>query len=364
MKVFNYEKYHQAVERIMARTGGWRNVLAKKYIPATQYTLGNFYNDCRDKERMLDVQLEGIAKTLQVDTDFVPYLEPWHGVGVYAEAFGCPFEWRENDSPWVHPIVHDFEDFKQLSPPEYALAKMLNYVLETVTYFDRQTQGQIPISLTDTQSPLDNATLICDTTFFFLACYEHPDEVKTLLQWITDLILESSRQQRALMHAPAQPGHIMWSPLDGKGLSIAEDNLVMIHPDHYREFAEPYNLQLAKAFDGLAVHSCGSWKQHFRGLGATPGLLMCDLAQHLSVDPNPNNLEDILEGFRGTKTLVQVRTGIDPDDPDGSLGWIDELRGPGFPMIVQIPFHEDSKIANHNWAVLRNKLDRLVERDW
>lgn len=348
----------------MARTGGWQAVLARKYIPVTQYTLGKFYVECQERPPMLELQLAGIAQTLGVDTDFIPYLEPWHGVGVYAEAFGCPFEWREGDSPWTHPIVQDLEDLKRLERPTLATAKMLQYVLETVEYFDRQTEGQVPIALTDTQSPLDNATLVCDTSFFFTACHEYPERIQTLLQWITDLTIESGRAQRRIARNHAKPGHIMWSPPDGAGMSISEDNLVMISPDFYQTFARPYNEQLAQAFGGLAVHSCGSWKQHFGPLAETPGVLMCDLAVEGGGDPCPNRIADVLSGFAGRDLLVQIRMGLDNDQPEKSLTWLDELRGPGFPMIVQLPFTEDPQIANRNYCLLRKKLDALITRDW
>jgi len=361
---FDYAKYHAKVDQIVKRSGGLKGVLNKQYIPVTQSTLGNFCVECKDREHLLKLELDGMAATLAIDTDWIPYLEPWHGVGVYAEAFGCPFEWRDGDSPWTHPIVSSIDDLKKLRAPSFDRAKMLNFVCDTVAYFDRETGGELPIALTDTQSPLDNATLVCDTTFFFLACYESPDEIKQLIQWITDLMIESGRRQRKLMRNQAKPGHIMWSAPDGRGISVSEDNLVMCGTDYYREFAEPYNLQLARAFDGLAVHSCGSWKQHFPTLSNTPDIFMVDLAAHRSLDPNPNDIQDVLRGFAGSKTLVQIRVNYENDDPETSFAWIDNLRGPGFPMIIQLPFNGDPKIANRNYAILRKKLDALVKRDW
>jgi hypothetical protein len=361
---FNFEAYHRKVEQIMARTGGLKGVLTKEYIPVTQSTLGDFCVECEDRRRLLDLELEGMTKTLAVDTDYVPYLEPWHGVGVYSEAFGCPFEWREKDSPWSHPIVKDIDGLKRLEKPVLKNSKMLNFVNDTIEFFDRQTRGQIPISLTDTQSPLDNATLICDTTFFFMSAYEYPDQIKQLIQWITDLMIESSRRQRELARNQAKPGHIMWSPTDGRGLSISEDDLVMIGSDFYEEFAKPYNMQLAQAFGGLAVHSCGHWNQHFGPLSDTPGVFMCDLAMRPVGDPNPHEREEVFNGFAARNTLVQIRTEPDSPDPDRMFAWVDRLRGPGFPMIIQIPFNEDPKIANRNYCTLRKKLDALLKRDW
>ena len=72
---------------------------------------------------MLDLELENITKMLAVDTDWVPYLEPWHGVGVYAEAFGCPFEWREGEPPYLSltPVSAEAQGLVAVDPP-HALA--------------------------------------------------------------------------------------------------------------------------------------------------------------------------------------------------------------------------------------------------
>lgn len=128
-------------------------------------------------EKILPLMLEGMTKTLQVENDWYPYLEPWHGIGVFAQAFGCPFEWSETDAPWTHVIVSDIDQLRRLEKPDIKKSEMLLYVLDTTEYFNEQTRGEIAIAATDTQGPLSNMSLICDVTWMLTEAWDYPEEL-------------------------------------------------------------------------------------------------------------------------------------------------------------------------------------------
>ncbi len=237
------------------------------------------------KSECLSLQLGGVTKSLQAGSDWIPYIEPWHGVGVFAEAFGCPFEWRDDDAPWSHPIVSNIDQLRALKKPKPENATMLQYVLETLRYFEKETGGMLYISTTDTQSPLDNATLILDTNFFFYAASDYPDDLHRLLSDITDLIIEFTIAQRRIISRPATPGHNFFCHPKLPGLGLSEDCMAMIGPGFFDEFARPYNERIAEALGGVAIHSCGVWKQNYEAIKRLKGLVEVDLAIHKQMDP-------------------------------------------------------------------------------
>jgi len=283
------------------------------FLPVSQWTLGkNAYAvNSRDKEAMLAEQLEAITQVMETPNDWIPYLEPWHGVGVFAEAFGCPFEWNDNNAPWTRTIVKDREGLKRLTKPRIQDAKLLQHVLRTTEFFNEQTKGRVRIAATDTQSPVDTFTLICDPTWFMTEAYDYPDEFHRVLSDITDLIIEFSLEQRALCSKPVGPGHTMWSPDFLSGISVSEDVLVMMSPDFYDEFAKPYNERIARALGGVSIHSCGPWSHNFERVKQTGGLTMVDLAISKVFDPGPNLPEKVVQGFENTGIPVQVRADYD-----------------------------------------------------
>jgi len=120
---FDYDAYHRRVERVNATVPAFER---GEFLPVCQWTLGDcFTGGTHEKEDILAKMLEGTAKTLAVENDWMPYLEPWLGIGVFAEAFGCPFEYTEKSAPWTHTIVSDVEGLKRLEKPDIHKSKML-----------------------------------------------------------------------------------------------------------------------------------------------------------------------------------------------------------------------------------------------
>jgi hypothetical protein len=268
---------------------------------------------CRNPQESLEIQLEILTRQMDLDSDYVPFLEPWFGVGVYANAFGAEYVWMEGESAQTHYIVFNEEQASRLARPSIDDSPVMKLVLEAIDYFVEQTRGVIPIACTDTQSPLDTITLLWDTASFFTATYTAPEVVHELLQKITDLIIEFSRCQVAHMgNTWVQPGHNMVAARGGRGLSISDDNIVMVSPKHYAAFAVPYNGQIGAAFGGLAVHSCGDYARQLPELLKTPNLSMVDGAFSKELDPSPNlSLELFRDSLKGKDLILHARMGSD-----------------------------------------------------
>ena len=303
---FDYDAYHKRCEQVNQRAIQFDQ---GDFLPVLQWTLGDgvYANRCRDREEILPLMLAGMTKTLETDNDWLPYLEPWHGIGVYAQAFGCPFEWNDTDAPWTRPIVSDIEGLKRLEKPDIYKSDMLKMVLETTEYFDRQTGGEIYIAPTDTQGPLSNMSLICDVTWMLMEAWDYPDEFHRVLGLVTDLIIEFSLEQHKFCSKPAVPGHTMWSPTSFSGISLSNDMLALVGSDFYREFGLPYDQKIADALGGVGVHSCGDWSHNFKMVDELKAVTMVDLAMSYVWDPEPNIPEKIIRSFGGKDYPIQVR---------------------------------------------------------
>ncbi|MCK5008773.1 MAG: hypothetical protein KAR73_15370, partial [Spirochaetales bacterium] len=167
-----------------------------------------------DSEKMLEHQMYNIEQTLRLDSDWVPFLEPWHGVGIYADAFGSKTSWPEDDS-----------------------------------------------------------SLIVRTEELLTGCYTHPEAVHHLLELITDLIIDFSKiQLEQIGENKAIPGHLF--PAGGsRGISVSDDNCSMVSPDIYRRFFVPYFSRISRAFGGIYLHSCGDFSQNLDSMLEIEGLL-------------------------------------------------------------------------------------------
>ena len=196
-----------------------------------------------DSEKMLEHQMYNIEQTLRLDSDWVPFLEPWHGVGIYADAFGSETSWPEDDYPWTEPCIEDISQVYKLKPAGAGESPLMGKVLKTIEYFKANSGGRIPIALTDTQSPMNTASLIVRTEELLMSCYTHPEAVHHLLDLITDLIIDFSKiQLEQIGENKAIPGHLF--PAGGsRGISVSDDNCSMVSPDIYRRFLSPISAE-------------------------------------------------------------------------------------------------------------------------
>ena len=354
---FEYEKYHRKCEEINREAGGFEN---GDFLPVMQWSLGEgmYSYNSRDRKEMLEAQLDGISQTLSAKNDQPPHLEPWHGIGVFAESFGCPFIWKDNDAPWTGTIVDDIEGLKRLQKPDLNKARLLQMVLNTTEYFNEQTRGEIAIAATDTQSPLSTLSLICDVSWMHDRGVGLSGEFHRVLNDITDTIIEFTIKQRALCSKPAAPGHTMWSPVSGTGISISDDMLALVGEDFYREFGMPYDEKIGKALGGAGIHSCGRWQHNFAGIKDLQSIRMIDLAVSFDWDYDPVNPNDIVNAFNNSTIPVQAR--CKPEDTDT----IDILLQSDVRLILSLWWDQDPQKRDDNYNKIKERWEELKSKTY
>ncbi|RKY02991.1 MAG: hypothetical protein DRP54_00630 [Spirochaetes bacterium] len=212
------------------------------------------------REKNLISQLKNINLTLSHKTDYVPYLDPFEGVTVLAEAFGCKVEVPEDGDPWIkEPIIKNNPDDVYLLKKPSINNDVYRRVFDTLRYFECATGCVIPVGCTDPQGPLDVASLIWDNKSFLEACIMAKKEVMHLMKLVTEAFIEFYSIQYETLKNPAYPVHSF--PLVGSndGISISDDEAVLLSPSLYEELVLPYLNRISSAFGGIYYHCCGDF---------------------------------------------------------------------------------------------------------
>jgi hypothetical protein len=142
-----------------------------------------------------------------------------------------------------------------------------------------------------------------------MAMLSEPDIVHRLMQQVTDLMIDFIKAQRDLVYkhnsefVPAmfQP----WLP-DGFGVSVSNDDWVMISPEMHDEFHVPYLNQLSEEFGGIYLHSCGNWKHQFSSLEKIYQL------RGVEFGASEVAYEDVFDYWNG-KIVLTCRVGFNQD---------------------------------------------------
>ncbi len=122
-------------------------------------------------------------------------------------------------APAVRPVFRSVQEALDYPVRPVKETEIGRRTLEMIEFFVAETQGRLPISLTDTQSPLNIAALVVDVSCLLLECMDAPERVRKLFDRITGLQIEFVREQQALIgDALVAPGHGFASCREFSGL--------------------------------------------------------------------------------------------------------------------------------------------------
>lgn len=193
--------------------------------------------------------------------DFVPAVGTDDGACSIATAFGCP-EKVVDGLRWVEPAITNPGDIKRARMPKTTDGSLGSILERTRRYVDLLDE-RIGIRTIDFQGPFTTVEQILGEELFFMMPYEHPDELRTLMDVVTDFSIEFLSEQMRTAGDRCCPGvwPSFWFPKEA-GTLMSDDDLSSVTPGIYDEFVTPYNNRVSDAFGGLFLHSCVIKEEH------------------------------------------------------------------------------------------------------
>lgn len=291
-----------------------------------------FSAGCANYRRSLELQLGALQAGMAYAADVPNFLEPWYGIGTVASAFGSEYVWKPGQAPAVMPIFRSANEALDGPIRPVSEAGIGRKTLAMIDYFLGETGGRLPMSLTDTQSPLNIAAMIVDVSSLLMNCMDTPHKAQELFGRIARLQIDFVRAQQARIgDALVWPGHGFASCREFAGLGQSDDNVLMFSNEMYAELAAPSFRACADPFGGAAFHSCGNWAGKLPVIRELPGLRTVDAAFGAATDPCPNQPEPFAEALAGTGIVLNARI---VGDPDTVLEQVRRLWRPDLKLIV------------------------------
>ena len=272
-----------------------------------------FSYGCRQKEDSLAWQLGALQKSMAYKADVPNFLEPWYGIGTIASAWGLDYQWPEKQAPAVKGTFQSIDEALNYQPEPVEDTVIGRHILNMIQYFLDKTQGRLPISLTDIQSPLNSASYLVDTANFMMAAVLNPDNFRTLLDRVAEQAISFTRTQLKLLNDTiVWPGHGFASSPHFRGIGMSDDNLLMISGQQYLDLCAPATEKFGNAFGGPVFHSCGNWSTRIEQIKRLKQLRMVDGAFSSETDPDPNPVIPF-QAFAGSGIIVHARIVGDVD---------------------------------------------------
>ncbi len=291
-----------------------------------------FSGGCKDMKHSLALQLAGLQASMDFEADIPNFLEPWYGIGIAASAFGATYVWEDDSAPAIAAPFNSVDQALQQEIVPIEQTEIGRNTLDMIEYFLEQTQGKIPMSMTDTQSALNAASFLIETNSFYMELVDNPEGMKKLLSLITDLTLDFSNKQKELIgDALVMPGHGFPSARCFEGMGMSTDVMLTISDELFKTFEVPCQEKLGNAFGGAVFHSCGNWSNKIKSVKTISNLLMVDGAFSHETDPDANPVELFANAFVDTDVIVNARI---VGDEETIVRQASALWSPGTKLII------------------------------
>ncbi|UCC96504.1 MAG: hypothetical protein JSW66_11745 [Phycisphaerales bacterium] len=331
-EAFDFEAYADYEASLLERCRVFWRAESGVLVWRRMRTAEVFTYGCRDMKTSLEWQLGGLKKSVAFKADVSNFLIPWYGIGTVASAFGADYVWKEKQAPAVRPKFASIQEALDYASAPVSQTRIGRHTLEMIDYFLDKTGGRIPISLTDTQSPLNIAGNVVEMSSFFMGMLDDPAAVKALLSRLAGLLVDFTREQiEHIGEVLVWPGHGYSSCRCFEGLGMSDDNASMISGQQYLELVAPAVEYAGRHFSGSAFHSCGNWSDKVEAISQIAGLRMVDGAFGAATDPSPNPPEPFAEVFANTGVVVNARIVGGPEMVAESVR---KLWKPGMKLIV------------------------------
>lgn len=246
--------------------------LAPQYI-ANQVTA---YENAEEEYNANVASYNALALAMNEGFDNIPSVRfDFFGVAYQmALAYGCPLV-KNGGLIAAKPLYQSIDEVQpqNLKPERIHERGLYPIIIERIREF-QQRYPQIPIAVSDNQSPIDVLTCILDAEEAMVGMYFDKEKIHFLLDDITQSILEINRHlEQTIQNFSCFRNNNGYIP---RGIHLSDDNAAFISPDLYQEFAIPYSARLGEEFGGVNFHCCMGYEHNLQNIASTKGFMGFD----------------------------------------------------------------------------------------
>ena len=363
LKTFKLENYKDRIRKSKEKLTKAFNLVKVDEFPLIIRTRPYYLtgtNPCKIPEdyfenpkTMMEYQAEGFAEHMeQVDDDTVPYLMPWLGTGVIPSAFGSKIKFGYKSDPAVcSRAINNIKEIAKIKVPDFERDGLMPRVLEFINYMKDNDYG-IPVSITDTQSPLDSIGVMCGHENLYYWIADDPSAVKHLFEVVTETLILWIKKQKEILGLEIDEVNGLqdvWTP-KGVGIWISEDDDMMTSPKIWENFVKEPVERILNEFGSGFLHFCGnpghlidSYKK-LKGLSGFNNWVMGNIEN--AIYTKKNLCEDrcfMICDFAPINIEEYYNAIIDNFDPTGII----------------ILAEDTEELASHNGSSVTTKRDRF-----
>lgn len=221
-----------------------------------------------------------LARLAWLRDDSLPYLSVRTGTEIFAEAFGCPVQYPDDNMPFALPLIHSASEVASLRVPELSSSSVA-YLFEIADALIERAGPEALLQIVDLQSPMDIAALIWDKGTFYPALLEAPEAVRELADKVRQFLiafLDTWFERYGKAFIAHYPDYYM-----PEGITLSEDEIGAVGSRVFERLFLPELGELSERYGGLGLHCCAHARHQWDGLKRIPGLRLINFVQPTEV---------------------------------------------------------------------------------
>jgi len=235
-------------------------ILVPQEDSSSIYDMNSYSERFYNPQKMWESEISRAERLLEWPTDGIPTVRPNLGTIFIPAVAGQSFTVRDGQMPW--PGQHfSIEQISAVNNVDISSAKLMELTVKFYEIHKSEGRGDICSYSADTQGIFDVLHLLRGNELFY-ELVDKKDRMKELLETITDLYIDISRQLKrcigedsnSMIHGHGTPQGLYFP---NAGVRLSEDTPTLLSPDMIDEFVLPYMEKAAKPFGGAFVHFCG-----------------------------------------------------------------------------------------------------------
>ncbi|HET6486617.1 MAG TPA: uroporphyrinogen decarboxylase family protein [Spirochaetia bacterium] len=220
----------------------------------------------------------GLLGTL--DDDGLPFLDPYTGTEIFAQAFGCRVVYPLDNMPFALPLIDKPMEVSRVQVPDLD-SPSLALLFDIADELRRRAGPGALMRLIDVQSPMDIAALIWNKNTFYAAMLDAPEAVIELAHKVKKLLvlfLDAWFSRYGSSFIAHYPDYYMPA-----GLTLSEDEVGAVSPQMFERFFLPELAELSNRYGALGMHCCASARHQWQGFLKIPNLKVLNICQPAGV---------------------------------------------------------------------------------
>lgn len=215
---------------------------------------------------------------------------------LYSELMGCEIRYEPDNSPQVVCMDLDEDEIEDIVCPDLDKSPVWARTQKQIDYLlDKYGRVDAHVNLMGIQ----NIAMDLMGQNVMMAYYTAPDEIRALLQKITDMSIDIGKRFYALSKDVSGGVTAIVQQTTPGNYVTSNCSVEMVSNQIYEDFLLDYDTQLANVFTNFGIHHCGKSMEHVvEGYSKVPNLIFAEVGAFSDIRKVREVLPDVFLNAR------------------------------------------------------------------